>query len=128
MNIESTFYDGLTKEKIEEYERMMVQAAVAAKECGGMHNSPFANVNVFEYSLELRDLIYCASEVMIAEIKHLKNYIALFLDLYRQNISTLTRKKLETLSAICKMLDSGILNRYFRENEEEFFVFFNAVR
>ena len=126
MNIESTFYDGLTKEKIEEYERMMVQAAVAAKECGGVHNSPFANVNVFEYSLELRDLIYCASEVMIAEIKHLKNYIALFLDLYRQNISTLTRKKLEALYEIAKRLQSGSLNKYFKENEEEFFAFFNA--
>ena len=74
MNIESTFYDGLTQEKIEEYERMMVQAAAAAKECGGVHNSPFTNVNVSEYSLELRDSVYCASEVMIAEIKHLKNY------------------------------------------------------
>ena len=84
MNIESTFYDGLTKEKIEEYERMMVQAAVAAKECGGVHNSPFTNVNLSEYSLEVRDSVYCASEVMIAEIKHLRNYIALFLDLYRK--------------------------------------------
>ncbi len=126
MNIESTFYDGLTKEKIDLYERMMVQAAAAAKECGGVHNSPFANVNLSEYSLKARDAIYCSSEVMIAEIKHLKNYVALFLDLYRQNISTLTRRKLETLCEIAKMLDSGVLNRYFRENEEEFFAFFNA--
>ena len=44
MNIESTFYDSLTKEKIEEYETMMVQAAAAAKECGGVYNSPFAKV------------------------------------------------------------------------------------
>ncbi len=126
MNIESTFYDGLTKEKIESYERMMLQAAAAAKECGGVHNSPFSNVNLHEYSLKTRDMLYCSSEVMIAEIKHLKNYVALFLDLYRQNISTLTRKKLETLCEIAKMLDSGILNRYFKENEEEFFAFFNA--
>ncbi len=126
MNIESTFYDGLTKEKIEEYERMMVQAAVAAKECGGVHNSPFTNVNVSEYSLEVRDSVYCASEVMIAEIKHLKNYIALFLDLYRQNISTLTRTKLENLCEIARRLQSGSLNKYFKEKEEEFFAFFNA--
>ena len=128
MNIESTFYDGLTREKIEAYERMMVQAAAAAKECGGVHNSPFSNVNLSEYSLKLRDTVYCSSEVMIAEIKHLKNYVALFLDLYRQKITTLTRRKLETLCEIAKMLDSGVLNRYFRENEEEFFVFFNANR
>ncbi len=126
MNIESTFYDGLTKEKIDGYEQMMVQAAAAAKECGGVHNSPFSNVNLSEYSLDVRDTVYCSSEVIIAEIKHLKNYVALFLDLYRQNISTLTRRKIETLCEIAKVLDSGILNRYFRENEEEFYAFFNA--
>ncbi len=126
MNIESTFYDSLTKEKIEEYETMMVQAAAAAKECGGVYNSPFANVNLTEYSRDLRDAIYCSSEVVIAEIKHLKNYVALFLELYRQRISTLTRKKLELLTEAAKLLDGGTLNRYFRENEEEFYAFFNA--
>ncbi len=128
MNIESTFYDGLTKEKIEQYEQMMVQAAAAAKECGGVYNSPFSNVNLTEYNLETRDSLYCAAEVVIAEIKHLKNYIALFLDLYRQKISTLTRRKLETLYEIAKRLQSGALNKYFKENEEEFYAFFNANR
>ena len=128
MNIESTFYDSLTKEKIEAYENMMVQAAAAAKECGGVYNSPFANVNLTEYSRDLRDAIYCSSEVVIAEIKHLKNYVALFLELYRQRISTLTRKKLELLSQAAKLLDGGTLDKYFRENEEEFYAFFNANR
>ncbi|MBE7085820.1 MAG: DUF4011 domain-containing protein [Clostridiales bacterium] len=126
MNIESTFYDGLTKEKIDAYEQMMTQAAATAKECGGVHNSPFSNVNLTEYDLQTRDSLYCSSEVVIAEIKHLKNYIALFLDLYRQKISTLTRKKLETLYEIAKILDSGSLNRYFKEDEQEFYAFFNA--
>ena len=128
MNIESTFYDGLTKEKIEVYERMMVQAAAAAKECGGVYNSPFSNVNLTEYSLVLRDSVYCSSEVVIAEIKHLKSYVGLFLDLYRQTISTLTRKKLAALYEIAQMLSGGTLNRYFKENEEEFYAFFNANR
>ena len=126
MNIESTFYDGLTKEKIEEYERMMVQAAAAAKECGGVYNSPFANVNTTEYSLQLRDSVYCSSEVVIAEIKHLKNYVGLFLDLYRQHISTFTRAKLDALYKIATKLDGGTLNKYFHENEEDFYAFFNA--
>ncbi|MBR4943719.1 MAG: hypothetical protein IKZ28_06765, partial [Clostridia bacterium] len=128
MNIESSFYDGLTKDKIDAYEQMMIQAAAAAKECGGVHNSPFSNVNITEYSLEKRDSLYCSSEVMIAEIKHLKNYIGLFLELYRQNISSLTRKKLENLFEIAKRLQSGALNKYFKEDEEEFFAFFNANR
>ena len=126
MNIESTFYDGLTKEKIDSYERMMIQAAAAAKECGGVHNSPFSNVNLTQYDLPTRDSLYCSSEVIIAEIKHLKNYIALFLELYRQKISTLTRKKLDALCEIAKMLSGGTLNKYYRENEEEFYAFFNA--
>ncbi len=128
MNIESAFYDGLTKEKIESYESMMIQAAAAAKECGGVYNSPFSNVNILEYSLQARDSVYCASEVVIAEIKHLKNYVALFLDLYRQTISALTRKKLENLYQIAKRLQSGNLNKYFKENEEEFYAFYNANR
>ncbi len=128
MNIESTFYDGLTKEKIETYEQMMLEAATAAKECGGVHNSPFSNVNLSEYTLAARDAVYCSSEVMMAEIKHLKNYIALFLGLYRQKISTLTRKKLETLCEIAKLLSSGSFNKYFKEPEEEFYAFYNANR
>ena len=126
MNIESTFYDSLTKEKIESYESMMVQAAAAAKECGGVYNSPFTNVNLTEYSRDKRDAIYCSSEVVIAEIKHLKNYVALFLELYRQRISTLTRKKLELLAEAARLLDGGTLNRYFKEDENEFYAFFNA--
>ena len=126
MNIESTFYDGLTKEKIEAYEQMLVQAAAAAKECGGVYNSPFSNVNLTEYSTERRDAVYCSSEVVIAEIKHLKNYVALFLDLYRQRISTVTRKKLSTLGRIAALLSEGTLRKYFRENEEQFYAFFNA--
>ena len=128
MNIESSFYDGLTKEKIDTYERMMIEAAAAAKECGGVRNSPFANVNLCEYSPSVRDHVYCASEVVIAEIKHLKNYIALFLELYRQNVSVMTRKKLDALYDIAKRLQSGAFNKYFKTDEEEFFAFFNANR
>ena len=128
MNIESTFYDGLTKEKIARYEELMIQAAAAAKECGGVHNSPFANVNLTEYSPELRDAVYCAAEVVVAEIKHLKNYIALFLELYRQRMSTLTRKKLNGLFEVAKLLDGGSLGKYFFEKEEEFIAFYNANR
>ncbi len=128
MNIESAFYDGLTKEKIEEYERMMVSVVATAKECGGVYNSPFANVNLTEWSLPVRDGVYCASEVVIAEIKHLKNYLALFLELYRQKISTLTRKKLDALYEIVSRLQSGTLSRYYREKDEEFYAFFNANR
>ncbi|MBR2023637.1 MAG: DUF4011 domain-containing protein, partial [Clostridia bacterium] len=126
MNIETTFYDGLTKENVEEYENMMITAAAAAKECGGVHKSPFANVNITEYSRFVRDGVYCAAEVMLAEIKHLKNYVAMFLEQYRQKISTLTRTKLDTLLAVVQTLNSGVLHKYFTQDENDFHIFFNA--
>ena len=55
MNIESSFYDALTKEKIDAYKAMMISSATAAKECGGVCNSPFSNVNLTEYSTAKRD-------------------------------------------------------------------------
>lgn len=128
MDIESSFYDGLTKEKIENYERMMVRAATAAKECGGVHNSPFKGVNLTDYTPALRERVYCVAEVMVAEIKHLKNYIALFLELYRQKMSALSREKLEALRKIAKLLERGGADVYFKESEAEFIAFFNANR
>ncbi|MDE6075415.1 MAG: DUF4011 domain-containing protein, partial [Clostridia bacterium] len=46
VNIESTFYDNLTAKKLAEYENMLLTAQAAARECGGVYRSPFANVNV----------------------------------------------------------------------------------
>ena len=126
INIESAFYDGLTKEKISRYESMMLSAAAAAKECGGVRHSPFSGVNIREYSTGKRDGVYCAAEVVVAEIRHLNNYIRLFLDLYRQKISVVTRKKLDGLYNVARMLESGTLNKYFKCSEEEFYAFFNA--
>ena len=54
LDIESTFYDSLTKEKLENYENMLVEVSAAAKQCGGVHRSPFDNVNLSEYSPGLR--------------------------------------------------------------------------
>lgn len=94
MNIESVFYDKLTKEKVERYENMIRRASVSARECGGVYNSPFSSVRLTDYNADVKNAVYCSAEVIIAEIKHLKSYIALFLDLYRQRITRLTRKNL----------------------------------
>ncbi|MBR7099602.1 MAG: DUF4011 domain-containing protein, partial [Clostridia bacterium] len=126
LNIESTFYDSLTEQKLKKYEGMLVNATAAAKECGGVYNSPFEKVNLSEYSQEIRDAVYCACEVVLTEIKHLKNYLGLFLELYRQRISTFTRKKIELLRELVAILSSGALNPFFEVDEAEFYVFFNA--
>ncbi|MBQ9118374.1 MAG: DUF4011 domain-containing protein [Clostridia bacterium] len=126
INIETSFYDGLTEEKIHRYEEMMLSAAAAAKECGGVYNSPFTGVNLTNYSVAVRDAVYCSAEVVLAEIKHLNNYIRLFLDLYRQKTSAITRKKLDAFYHVAEQLEKGGLNKYFKSSEEEFYAFFNA--
>ncbi len=129
MDVESSFYDTLTESKLAECKRMILRAAATAKECGGVFSSPFDNVNVSEYSCELRDKLFCASEVVITEIKHLKAFLALLLEFYRQKVSTLTARKLQNLAQIASGLSLGKYQKYFTNvNEEEFYLFFNANR
>ncbi len=129
MDIESSFYDTLTESKLFECRRMILSAAAAAKECGGVRNSPFDNVNLTEYSQVLRDRLFCACEVMLAEIKHLKAFLALFLEFYRQKISMLTMRKIRVLSEIAQNLASNAYDKYFKGvDEAEFYTFFNANR
>ena len=128
IDVESTFYDSLTQEKLQRYENMLVSLTAAAKECGGIYRSPFENVNLSEYSQEVRDGVYCACEVMLTEIKHLKNYLGLFLELYRQRISVFTRRKIELVKEVVEILQSGRLNKFFAADERAFHAFFNANR
>ena len=129
MDIESSFYDTLTESKLFECRRMILSAAAAAKECGGVKNSPFENVNLTEYSQVLRDRLFCACEVMLAEIKHLKAFLALFLEFYRQKVSMLTMRKIRVLAEIAQKLSAGTYDKYFKgADEAEFYTFYNANR
>ncbi len=129
LDIESAFYDSLDERKFAECRNRILSAAAAAKECGGVYNSPFENVNVTEYSRALRDRVFCACQVVIAEIKHLKSFLALFLEFYRQKISTITQKKLENVAVIANNLSSGVYDKYFTDvTEEQFYVFYNSNR
>lgn len=128
LDIESTFYDSLTKEKLETYEGLLVEISAAAKQCGGVYRSPFDNVNLSEYDFDVRNKIYYSAEVLLAEIKHLKSYLNLFLDFYRQRVSAFTQKKLVTLVQLIDKLRSGDVDKYFACDENEFYVFFNANR
>lgn len=129
MDIESAFYDSLNERKLTECRSRILSAAAAAKECGGVYNSPFENVNVSEYSQAFRDRVFCSCEVMITEIKHLKAFLAIFLEFYRQKVSTVTQKKLENVALIAKNLSSGEYDKYFSNvTEEQFYVFYNSNR
>ena len=126
VNIESTFYDNLTDKKLAEYEDMMLTAQAAAKECGGVYRSPFAHINMTDCDESAKRSALFSAEVVVAELKHLKNYLALFLDTFNQKISTFTRKKLESLVDIVRTLKDGDLSRFFACDERDFYIFFNA--
>lgn len=126
MNIESTFYDGLTERKLKNYENMLLTAQAAAKECGGVYRSPFDNVNLTSCDGEIRDGVLCSAEVVLAELKHLKNYLGLLLDTFRQKISAFTLRKLEKLIGIAQTLKDDKLKTFFDCKEHDFYIFYNA--
>ncbi|MGN0812420.1 MAG: DUF4011 domain-containing protein [Candidatus Coproplasma sp.] len=126
VNIESTFYDNLTAKKLSEYENMLLTAQAAAKECGGAYRSPFTNVNLTDCDEKVKRSVQFAAEVVLAELKHLKNYLALFLDTFNQKISTFTSKKLTALTEIVRILSDGDLKVFFSCDEREFHQFYNA--
>ena len=126
VNIESTFYDNLTAKKLSEYESMLLTAQAAAKECGGVYRSPFTNVNLTDCDEKIKRSVFYAAEVVLAELKHLKNYLALFLNTFNQKISTFTSKKLNGLVQIVKTLSGNDLKAFFSCDEREFYTFYNA--
>lgn len=126
LNIESTFYDSLTKEKLAACENMLTTAQAAAKECGGVYRSPFAEVKLTECDAQTKISVTCAAEIVLAELKHLKNYLGLFLETFSQKISKFTYKKLENLIAIAAVLRDGGLNNFFTCDDEALYKFYNA--
>lgn len=126
LNIETTFYDSLTKQKLEDYENMLITAQAAAKECGGVYRSPFSEVNLTECGEVTRSSVLCAAEVVLAELKHLKNYLGLFLETFNQKISRFTYKKLENLISVAEILKNGYLKAFFECDEDELYAFYNA--
>jgi len=126
LNIQNSFYDSLTKENLYEYEQMISSAIAAADECGGVAASPFKNVNITEYSVAARDSLYCSSQVMLNEIRNVKSYLNLFLALYRQKVSKLSREKLKTVGQLSAALNEKLFLKYFACTEDEFGAFYRA--
>ncbi len=126
VNIETTFYDGLTAKKLAEYESMLLTAQAAAKECGGVYRSPFDNVNLSFCDKRVKSSVLCSAEVVLAELRHLKHYLGLFLDTFNQKISAFTAKKLECLIETAQILKDDKLKQFFSCEEKDFYVFYNA--
>ena len=126
MNIESTFYDSLTAEKLSKCESMLERAQIAAKECGGVYRSPFENVNLTDFSEDVKAAVLCSAEVLLAELKHFRNYTGLFLDMFGQKISSFTPRKHEGFNKISGILKGSELNDFFGAEERQMHAFFNA--
>lgn len=126
VNIESTFYDSLTKSKLEECEKMLITAQAAAEECGGVCRSPFSEINLTECDKSVKIAVLCSAEVVLAELKHIKNYLGLFLDTFNQRISAFTLKKLKSLMEILNLLKGDALDEFFECDEKQFYKFYNA--
>lgn len=126
VDIESSFYDGLTQKKIEECENMLTSAQAAAKECGEVHRSPFKEVNLTDCDERTKLSVLCSAKTVLAELRHLKNYLNIFLNTFNQKISRLTGKRLKNLIEICKILQSGALSAFFDCGEEELHAFYRA--
>ena len=126
VNIESTFYDSLTKDKLEKCEKDARKGTDCGK--GVRRRIPFAfeNVNLTACTDNVKNAVLCAAEVVLAELKHLKNYLGLFLDTFNQKISTFTARKLDAFIRIATTLRDGTLNQFFTCDEEQFYTFFNA--
>ena len=126
LNIESSFYDGLTQKRLEEYESMLISAQAAAKECGGVYRSPFKEVNLTECDKRTRFSVLCSSNAVLTELKHLKNCLNILLDAFNQKITCFNFKKLKNLTEICKTLQCGSLCGFFDLDEVELHKFYNA--
>lgn len=126
MDIETAFYDGLTKKKLEQYENMLSCAQAAAAECGGVYRSPFSEVKLTSCGADVKASVMCAAEVALAELRHLKNYLGLFLETFNQKVSRFTFKKLENSVLIAQILQDGGLKEFFLCDEGEFYRFYNA--
>ena len=127
LKIGGDFYESLNDETLIECKQLILSAAAAAKECGGVFNSPFENVNLKEYSEAVRDRALLAGRALLGAGAHLKCFLALLLDFFGQKIGSFTEEKARRLAEIVSGLLAGKYDRYFKDiSLEEFFKFRSA--
>lgn len=126
LNIESTFYDQLTAEKLIKYENMLTELSAVATECGGIYHSPFENINLTEIDLMLKKQIYYAGQIVLVENKNIRQFLNFTLEFFNHKVTVFTEKKLLALMQLVQLLQTEKVQSYFNCVEEEFYIFFNA--
>ena len=127
LKIGGDFYESLSEEKLSECRALILLAATAARECGGVFNSPFENVNLKEYSLAVRDRALLAAKALLGESAHLKCFLSLTLDFFKQKISSFTAQRAERLAKLFKGLLAGKYDKYFKGVTLEEFLSFRGA-
>ncbi len=126
--IESGFFDSLSEESLGNYRVLLTNAAAAAQECGGVSDSPFADVKLETSDEGTRAAVVVASEVLIADIKNLQNYISLLLTATHQKISSVTRQKIASLAALASSLRASAIQSYTVTDGASLAAFYAASR
>ena len=111
MDIDSTFFEGLTERRLYDYEALLGKVAASARECGSVHKTPFSNVGTEVYTDALKENTVAACEVLCAEILHLKNYLELCFAKLPYKPRKLTHSKISALLNLAKILtrnDNGL--------------------
>ncbi|MBD5636822.1 MAG: DUF4011 domain-containing protein [Clostridia bacterium] len=121
------FYESLDEVKFIKARELILSAAAAAKECGGVFNSPFENFNLKEYSPAVRDRAVFAGRALLGEAAHFKCFLSLVLDFFKQKISSFTEERANALAKVLSGLLSGKYRAYFEGvTAEEFSAFRSA--
>lgn len=104
MEIDSSFSDDLTADKLGRYEALLSELAVYARECGEVHHSPFNDLEIEKYQPGMSNSLKVCCTIMIEETKTLKAYTAHLADLFGMRIRVLTKNKLDCLYKMCQLL------------------------
>ncbi len=121
------FYEMLDEKKLARCKELVYSLALAAKECGGVFNTPFENVNVTNYSPAARDKALSSARALLAETNHLRGYLSLVTEFINAKIPCLTREKLRGLKRLIVALKDGTYSGYFGSvTQEEFSRFYGA--
>lgn len=126
LKIGGDFFESLDEKKLASDRELILSAAAAAKECGGVFNSPFENVNLKVYSPAVRDRAVMAGRALLGEAAHFKCFLSLVLDFFNQKISSFTEERANVLCGIIRGLLSGKY-RYFKGVTQEEFAAFRSA-
>ena len=118
LGVGRAFCESLTPEKLAACRRAVLDAATAARECGGVYRSPFAGVGLDRCDEAVSDALRCACAVVVAEGGHFRRLAALTCEAFSQSPVLFTREKADLLCAVARALSGGGLGEMFAGEED----------